>query len=328
MPLMRLIYKTLESERKAIFAHCVNAAVLILIFNLMQEKVYVFYPIVLSAVCLLVYLSIKAFALNSFYKSLEAVIQSGDGEFYGESGKEQEIFRAIQGLHKSHGAVISDMNQKLAGRNSLFTSFIHNMKSSVAVIELACAKDSQEVLADINSENEKLKKNLEQALNVLRLDEFSNDYVPECIELHELLSAVINEKRRDFIYSAVYPRLCEGTALVYTDKKWCTYILEQIISNAIKYSKPEGKVYFDIAVEGKRTVLKISDEGIGISPEDINRVFELFYTGKNGRSDRNATGIGLAMVKHISKQLGHEVSITSAVDKGTCVSISFLSKLY
>jgi signal transduction histidine kinase len=253
--------------------------------------------------------------MHSFLHNLAGARHSRGYESYSETCKEVLVFEAIEEIHAHYNERIMALNEKLEGRNSMFSSFIHNMKTSLAVIELACAQPSTDTLGDIALENEKLKRNLEQALNILRLDEFSNDYVPERVDLQALVSKVINEKKRDFIYAGVFPKLCSESAYVYTDKKWCAYILEQIIANAIKYSPPGKNVYADIIPGEKRTVLTIRDEGIGIEAEDIPRVFELFFTGKNGRDHQAATGIGLFMVRHIAKRLDIGITLTSAAGR-------------
>ncbi len=327
MYLFRLLRQTIDSEWKAIIFYLVNTAFLLLIFNLTFTGSLIVYPALISLTILAAYLTVKAVMMHSFLHSLDSAKHSKGYASYPETCKEALVFEVIEDIHGRYHDIIVAINDKLNGRNSMFSSFIHNMKTSLAVIELACVNPSQDALGDIALENEKLKRNLEQALNILRLDEFSNDYVPERVDLHSLVSTVINEKKRDFIYAGVYPKLHGDTAYVYTDKKWCAYILEQIIANAIKYTPPGKNIYMEITPDEKRTVLTIRDEGIGIGAEDMPRVFELFYTGKNGRDHKAATGIGLFMVKHIAKQLGIEVTLTSAIGEGTKVCLSFLSKL-
>jgi hypothetical protein len=324
---IRLLSKTIDSERKAIIFYLINTAALLFIFNLTLTKSLIVYPALLSLAILTVYLIMKAVMMHSFLHNLDSAKYSKGHEAHPETSKETLVFETIEDIHAHYNDRMMAMNEKLEGRNSMFSSFIHNMKSSLAVIELACANPFPDALSDIALENEKLKRNLEQALNVLRLDEFANDYVPERVDLHALVSAVINEKKRDFIYAGVFPKLHGESAYVYTDKKWCAYILEQIIANAIKYSPAGKNVDLEIKPGEKRTVLTIRDEGVGIEAEDIPRVFELFFTGKNGRDHKAATGIGLFMVKHIARQLGIEVTLTSTVGEGTSMSLSFLAKL-
>ncbi|MNO17148.1 Sensor histidine kinase GraS [compost metagenome] len=328
MSWIRLLYKTLHTERIVLVFYLVNTGILILIFNLLLDRVVWAYPLSMSLALMIVYILYKMFTLKRFFDDLNAASTVGVLPRYTEDAKEAAVFSVLSDIHTAYRDKLAILNEKLSGRNTLFTRFIHNMKSSAAVIELAANSSNVDKLADIALENDKLKSNLEQALNILRLDEFANDYVPECIELRDLVNSVINERRRDFIYAGVYPKLDETKAYVYTDKKWCGYMIDQIISNAIKYSPANGKVYFDIELNGKKATLTIRDEGIGIPPEDVPRVFELFYTGQNGRSPQHhATGIGLAIVKHIAKQLGHGVDLTSTDGKGTSVRLTFRTKM-
>ncbi len=101
------------------------------------------------------------------------------------------------------------------------------------------------------------------------------------------------------------------------------YILNQVISNAIKYNKRGGTVSFKIINDERSTLLQIIDTGVGMPEKDLERVFELFYTGDNGRENINSTGIGLAMVKSVTKLLGHGISLKSVVEVGTTFEIKF-----
>ncbi len=322
MSLKQLVLATLNSQRKMIFVYLLNTAVLTLIFALMLDEVSFLYPLLVSAVILVLYLVYMTVRLNAFMTELAAAkIQASD--LNADTYTEKAVYDAMGEVHRAYAMRISLLQEQLDGRNNLFSQFIHNMKSSVSVIGLACEKQSQDAIFDISMENEKLKKNLEQVLNLLRLDQFSNDYISEKVDLSDIIKNVINEKKRDFIYSKTYPKYTGDEVYVYTDKKWCGFLIEQVVSNAIKYSDPDKSIYFEIQSMEGRTVLHIRDEGMGILPEDLPRIFDLFYTGTNGRQNKESTGIGLSMVKHICKKLGHQVSVESQVGQGTTVSLCF-----
>lgn len=104
---------------------------------------------------------------------------------------------------------------------------------------------------------------------------------------------------------------------VLTDEKWLLFVLEQVLSNALKYT-PEGTVTIDL--EAPKT-LCVGDTGIGIAPEDLPRVFEKGYTGYNGRSDKKASGIGLYLCRRICQNLGHTITVNSSLDNGTVIRI-------
>lgn len=205
------------------------------------------------------------------------------------------------------------------------------MKTSVTVIGLACEKSSLSIdfkscINDIEDENNILKKNLEECLNILRVDDFSRDYIINSCNLNELVNIVVNSKKRDFIYKGVYPKVnIDKDIYVYTDRKWFEYMLGQIISNSIKYSNDKVEISAKNNINNTIELL-IKDNGIGISKEDLPRVFDPFFTGSNGRRERSATGIGLYMVKVISKKLGHSIEIESEFKYGTSVKITFKSE--
>jgi len=205
------------------------------------------------------------------------------------------------------------------------------MKTSITVIDLACEQNNlvngnNKYIEDIKEENSTFKKNLEECLNVLRLDDFSRDYITTACNLNDIVNSAVNSKKRDFIYKRVFPTVNIDKDLnVYTDRKWCIYMIEQIISNAIKYSesKSGNKIRISAAKGNEGIELLIKDEGMGITKEDLPRVFEPFFTGSNGRKERSSTGIGLYMVKTISKKLGHSISLNSKVGRGTEFKIIF-----
>lgn len=338
MRLPPIVTKTIKSTKREITVFIITSAILILVYNLYMDSLFILYPLSVSMAILLVYLTIKGISLASFYKRLENAKSPSDN--YGSDDYMQTlVFETISDIHEKYLGQINQLNTQINTRNALFSQFIHGMKSSVSIIELACEKycidDSPEhsllpdtPIFDITVENEKLKKNLEQSLNLLRLDAFANDYVPERVDLAALVTRVINDHKRDFIYAGVFPKL-NGEAVVYTDSKWCGFIISQLISNSIKYSNASTNVMFDIEILNERTELRITDYGIGIPCEDLPRVFDMFFTGTNGRQRRESTGIGLFMVKYIAEKLGIGLHIASEFGKSTTVILSFriLTKL-
>ena len=107
----------------------------------------------------------------------------------------------------------------------------------------------------------------------------------------------------------------EGDWQVKTDKKWLTFALSQILDNAIKYSKQSGS----ITVFMSETGLALSDQGLGILPEDLPRLFDEGFTGYNGHEHQKATGLGLYMTKQILDSLGLSIQVTSQAGQGTTV---------
>ncbi|MGG7098945.1 sensor histidine kinase [Clostridium sardiniense] len=331
MSLMELIIRVFKIKSRDLLIFTINTFIILLFYYLFFKDSETLYPLILSITVIIVYFIIEVISYKKFIEKLEDSKVSPDYNNADINYREEEILSVISDVHKHYLNDIYTLKQEVRNRDIVFSKWIHNMKTSITVIDLACEKSNLDIgsnkyTKDIKEENNMLKKNLEECLNVIRLDDFSRDYVTGKCNLSELINNVVNLKKRDFIYKGVFPSVSiDKNISVYTDKKWCGYMLEQIISNAIKYSENEKGNKIEIfAIEEKEVIkLSIKDRGLGIREGEISRIFDPFFTGSNGREDRNATGIGLYMVKIIGEKLGHSVEIESEVGVGTTVKIIF-----
>jgi len=328
MSLKEILVEVLKRCKRSVTVYYINTFIILSFFYLLEGTRDIIYPFILSNVIIIVYMIIEFFSCKKFYEKLDIAHKSPDFEdAYGDKS-----LQVIGFLHRDYNKKLYEQDQKYREKLSFFSQWIHNMKTSSTVIGLACEKGmngdfDKNILKDIEEENKKLEFNLENGLNVLRLDDFSKDYAIGEIPLYDMVSKVVNSKKRDFIYHGVFPKVkIDRELMVYTDLKWCSYMIEQIISNAIKYSpKNENKLISISAERNQESIsLVIEDQGVGMDKEDISRVFQPFFTGNNGRRYSNSTGIGLYMVKKISKKLNHEVDIKSQKNIGTSVSITFI----
>ena len=156
---------------------------------------------------------------------------------------------------------------------------------------------------------------VEMAMTYLRLDAETGDYVLKTQELDPIIRGAVRRFAGEFIDRKLRLRLQETGQMVLTDEKWLSFVLEQLLSNALKYT-PGGEI--SIFWQEPDTLV-IRDTGIGIAPEDLPRIFEKGFTGYNGRSDKKASGIGLYLCKRVCDRLGHGISIASAPGEGTTV---------
>lgn len=335
MCLMVLIVDVFKLKKRSIIVYVLNTLLLVVFYWLLLDSKEVLYPVIISLFIFIIYFWVELIKYKSFIRRLSEAKKSPNYKDKTLDFDEQIVFNTIEAIHNEYISKFYKLHSVQKNRDSLFSQWIHNLKTSITVIDLAAEKgavdnSSQSFLQDIIEENNKLKINLEQCLNVLRLDDFSRDYLPGKVNLFGLINEVVNSKKREFIYKGVYPKVdIDKEVEVYTDKKWCCYMIEQIISNAIKYSKghESKKIYIDCKKHDDKVLLSIKDEGCGIGKEDMPRIFDAFFTGNNGREDRSATGIGLYMVKLISEKLGHKVWGESIKGEGSVFNISFLSKM-
>lgn len=167
----------------------------------------------------------------------------------------------------------------------------------------------------------KIESYVEMALNYLRFEEMSNDLVLERNSLEQLVRQVVKKYAAIFIYNHISIQLEHLDYTVLTDEKWFCFMLEQILSNALKYTKQGSvKISAEESANGLRVLVK--DTGIGIRSEDMPRIFEKGFTGYNGRMDKKASGLGLYLCKGVCEKLGHGISVASKEGDGTTVMIT------
>lgn len=320
-----------------------NTLLITLFFYLYVDKeVELLYPVLLSIFVYTIYISFDFYKYYRFNTSIKRAMENVNSDMIAETNEHKVVSEIVNSIHTNYINIINEMKEENKVNNKFFSQWVHNMKTPVSVIEIIVQKlidkDQTDLkfIEEIREENTKLLDGLDQILNMIRIEDFSMDYVPEDVNLYDSLKKVINERRSQFIHNNVFPKIqsqCNSEKIL-TDAKWNEVMLGQIISNAIKYSRycNENKevskqVYFHIEKQNKHIVLTIRDEGVGIPYYDINRVFEAFFTGENGRKYKQSTGIGLYICKVISEKLGHEILIESEEGNGTVLQIKYLSKL-
>lgn len=332
----KIIYNFVNDRIFITTIYFINTFFIILFFFLYTGgKVPIVYPIILSAFTYLIYISFDFYRYMKFNMDINKTVNNPSYNISGDSYERKEIEKAITSIHSNYINKINEIKEENYKKNKFLSQWIHNVKTPVSVIDLILQKNmnsDNKIFDEINEENNRLLNNLDIVLNMIRIDDFSKDYTPECMDLSCLLKKMINERKNQFIYNNVFPKLnCEeNEAIILSDIKWNEFMIGQIINNAIKYSscKENSKsIYLSIKKDNKYTVLTIKDEGIGIPGYDIKRVFEPFFTGENGRKYKNSTGIGLYICGVICEKLGHDISIKSEEGKGTEVNIKYLSKL-
>lgn len=206
--------------------------------------------------------------------------------------------------------------QALADQLSYYTLWVHQIKTPIAAMDLLLQQGEGGTAAE--AELFKISQYADMALQYLRLDETTRDLHLSRFPLDRVIRQVVRKYAKLFILKKIRLDFQETGCTVLSDEKWLAFLLEQLLSNALKYT-PEGGEISIFGVPGETLV--IADTGIGIAPEDLPRVFERGFTGQNGRLDKKATGIGLYLCRRVTDLLGHTLSISSTPGKGTQVRI-------
>lgn len=208
--------------------------------------------------------------------------------------------------------------EELQEKQDFFALWAHQIKTPIAALNLLLQGEKQDA-AVCRQELFKIESYVEMALNYLRFEEMSNDLVLERNSLEQLVRQVVKKYAAIFIYNHISIQLEHLDYTVLTDEKWFCFVLEQILSNALKYTEKGGTIQIFTKQESNQLWLVIEDNGIGIWEEDLPRVFERGFTGYNGRADKKSTGIGLYLCKKVMGRLRHQIRIESKVGVGTQV---------
>lgn len=202
-----------------------------------------------------------------------------------------------------------------------YTLWVHQIKTPISAMRLLLQTEELTQNSELSSELFKIEQYVEMVLGYLRIENISSDLVLSKYDLSNVVKQAIRKYATIFIGQKITLDFKEMDCLVLTDEKWLVFVIEQILSNALKYTK-SGTI--SIYMEAEKTLV-IKDSGIGIASEDLPRVFEKGFTGFNGRMDKKSTGIGLYLCKKILNKLSHKMTITSQVDLGTVVRIDLSS---
>ena len=234
-----------------------------------------------------------------------------------QSPQEQAYQALLLALHADRQKLKSDMNARYHDMTEYYTVWAHQIKTPIAAIRLALQNEDTPLSRRLTGEVGRVEQYVQMALTYLRLGSDSSDYVIRSCALDDIVRPAVRRFAGEFIQRKIQLNYQMLNYTVITDEKWLGFVVEQVLSNALKYT-PQGSVSIYMEPEG---VLCIRDTGIGIAPEDLPRVFEKGYTGYNGRSHRKASGLGLYLCREILTRLGHSVSVESQVDHGTTIRI-------
>ncbi|MGM9565806.1 sensor histidine kinase [Evtepia sp.] len=198
-----------------------------------------------------------------------------------------------------------------------YTAWAHQIKTPIASMRLHLQNEDSPLARQLTGDLGRIEQYVEMALVYLRLDADSTDYVIGEYDLDAIVRGSVRRFAGEFIGRRLRLDYTPLETTVLTDEKWLSFVVEQVLSNALKYTRVGGVAIF---LEEPKT-LCIRDTGIGIAPEDLPRIFEKGYTGVNGRRDKGASGLGLYLCRRICQNLGHTITAQSIPDEGTVIRI-------
>lgn len=207
--------------------------------------------------------------------------------------------------------------------------WIHEAKLPIASMTLILHNNKPDSNKKIKEQVNKIENYVEQVLYFVRSENSEKDYLIKHCNLEEIINSVIRKNKDILLLKHISIEISNVDKIILSDSKWIEFIINQIVSNSIKYSKEENaKIKFNTKIFENTIALEIKDNGIGISEKDISKVFDKSFTGENGRKIANSTGLGLYLSKKLCNKLGHNIQIESNKDCFTKVSIYFKDNKY
>ena len=242
----------------------------------------------------------------------------------------RELVRVLQQERISALTAVNTKYDKLA---EYYTLWAHQIKTPIASMRLKLAGTDSEIARAVNSNLLRIEQYVDMVMTYVRLDSDSTDYSFREEDLDEIIKPNLRKFSSDFISKKLSLEYEPSHVSVLTDGKWLGFVIEQLLSNAVKYTQKgsirvavetEGatdSAVADKAVQNDRVAITISDTGMGISPDNLPRIFELGFTGYNGRTNNRASGIGMYLCKRVCDNLGVDISVASVVGEGTSVKL-------
>ena len=241
-----------------------------------------------------------------------------------DQAEEQVYYQLLKMAGKSMLERISEVERERGEYRAYIEQWVHEVKTPITALKLLCENNRSPFSRDVLVELENINRCAEQALYYARSEHTEKDYSIREMNLADVVHGAIADNKYLLRQCDMAITVDNLELVVYADDKWVRFILNQIISNAVKYHSPQQPTLHIFAERlGDQVLLSIADNGIGIPESDLPRIFEKGFTGQNGRTIRSSTGIGLYLCKRLGDKLGIGLSASSAGSGGTTITLSF-----
>lgn len=241
-----------------------------------------------------------------------------------KSLQEEKLMSILEEINRSMLENLNTYQHTIKSYKEYVELWIHEIKIPIASMGLIIENNRYQMQPSLIEELNRVENLVEQVLFYVRSESVEKDYLVKHCSLREIVNEVITRNRTSFIYQKISLDLENLDRMVYTDKKWMVFILNQILSNALKYlDKEPAQISISAFEEKNQTILMVKDNGMGIAAADLPRVFDRGFTGENGRNRGKSTGIGLHLCMNLCQKMHHGLQLTSEDGKGTCASIYF-----
>lgn len=324
---MKFLISYLNYRKKVILVFLIFAVIFSVSFALYHLPLgAVLYPLALCLLVALIFVIRDFNNIRKTHKDLEKIkkLTVYGMEFLPEAKNEieKDYGDVANILFEENKQIRLKMEERYNEMIDYYTMWAHQIKTPIAAMRLNLQNEDSDFSRRLTEDLQRIEQYVEMVLCYLRLDSNSSDYVIREYDIDGIVRQGIKKFASQFIRKKIKLDYRPSDLKVVTDEKWLLFVIEQVLSNSLKYTK-QGSI--SVFVNDNQE-LCIKDTGIGIAPEDLPRIFESGYTGYNGRNDKKASGIGLYLCKRICKNLGHEITASSVLGEGTTIKINLNQK--
>lgn len=310
-----------------------NTVILFLIFVLIFAIIFSLYDLETEAIlyaCILCLLVLSVIVSTHFYffckqhnerkHILDNILIMTESLPEPKTLAESDYLEMIEKLREINNLNATKYRNERSESIDYYTTWVHQIKTPISVMSMILQGEDTDEHRELSSELFRIEQYVEMILCYFRLDSNSSDFVFKHYNLDKIIRNSIRKFAPQFVRKRIKLQYEPTDITVLTDEKWLSFIIEQILSNAVKYTET-GKI--TIIVQNK--ILQIHDTGIGIAAEDLPRIFEKNFTGYNGRANKKSTGLGLYLSKKAADKLSHKISVESTIGKGSTFYIDLHS---
>lgn len=295
----------------------------IIFYLLNYESAALFYILILIFFLELLYLSYLFYRYQASYHALltaHNALLVAPFTIKPRTVSDQILIKSICDLQNTYNKMMLDKEMQFQEMMDYYTLWIHQIKTPMAALKLLLQSEENTTNTIALAELFKIEQYAQMALQYVRMEADSNDFVLESLSIDALIKQALRKYSSLFILQKISLHYEPINMKIVSDEKWLIFVLEQLLSNALKYTRQGSITIYSPAPYQ----LCIQDSGMGIRSEDLPRIFEKGFTGFNGRSDKRASGIGLYLSKRILDKLNHTITISSKLEEGTTVTLDFM----
>ncbi|MDO4313112.1 MAG: sensor histidine kinase [Eubacteriales bacterium] len=325
----RILIKYIRQYRLSAFVFLLFAGIYAGIFSLYDLEVEaVFYGALLCGLSGILILGFHFYGFWKDHREREGLLLGIEFQYEelprAKTLSEEDYQQMIRVLGRTSSEHLTDWERERQDSLDYYTTWVHQIKTPIAVMKMSLQGEDTEEHRELLAELFRIEQYVEMVLSYIRLGSTGNDFVIREYDLDGIIRQAVHKYASQFVRRKIRLIYEPVHVKVLTDEKWLLFILEQLLSNAVKYT-PSGSITIRVTEDKK---LSVEDTGIGIAPEDLPRIFEKGFTGYNGRADKKATGLGLNLCKKTAEKLGIQISAESEPGKGSVFTLDLNEKRF